>query len=407
MSLFKAAYVAFGLAIGTLPALPSLAQGTQQATSEKERVLVEVLTEALPISRLPEIYADFRQAMRDVYLPALRDTIKGNAPGQPELKDDEKDALVKVEKLFDYVLRASDELEPFLQENRETIILDIARLEAKYMTLAEIKAVGEALDLPATRKIFNAVYATSRLCTAYSYADMRSYYAQSAWLNQLKFDLQNNPLAKPDAPLPSPEKIAKAQAVMNDLLRVSRLDDMVIELVRFARDVLAPAAKARGQDADPSSSIDGFMSLYEMNKPVILAAGASMLAVALTEEQLEQLHLLVLSPVMAKSFGLLYEAVRATTSLTSQDIASMQAFSDAAEKKGLFKKRSPEEEAQLKQETEALMEVWKDRAWARLSPETRQGLDSAIKDIEALEGERIKIKDGGGNGQPAPGERRL
>jgi hypothetical protein len=403
MSLIRAAWLAIGIAIGVLPSARGFAQANAEDMAEKEWALVEVLTEALPISRLPEIYADLRQAMREVYLPALRDTVKGDAPGGRALKDEERDSLVKIEKLFDYSLRASDELEPFLQENREPILHDIARLQTGHMTLAEVNALREALDLPATRKVFNAIYAGSRLLTAYSYADMRSYYAQSAWLNQLALDLQNTPSARPDAPPPSAEKIAKAQAVLADLMRVSRLDDMVAEMVRFVREVIVPASGKTADAADPLGMLDGAMTFYNLNKPILLATGSSILAVALTDEQLEQLHLLVLSPVMAKSFGLLYDAVRAVTSFTSQDVQSLQHFAEMSEKNGLFAKRSAEEEAQLKQETEALAEVWRERAWNRLTPETRAGLEAAIKDIEAMEQKQFSPGTGGDDNDDSDG----
>jgi hypothetical protein len=106
---------------------------------------------------------------------------------------------------------------------------------------------------------------------------------------------------------------------------------------------------------------------------------------------------------MAKSFGLLYDAVRAVTSFTSQDVQSLQHFAEMSEKNGLFAKRSAEEEAQLKQETEALAEVWRERAWNRLTPETRAGLEAAIKDIEAMEQKQFSPGTGGDDNDDSDG----
>jgi hypothetical protein len=95
--------------------------------------------------------------------------------------------------------------------------------------------------------------------------------------------------------------------------------------------------------------------------------------------------LLVLSPAIGKTFAMLYETVRAATSLTGEDVRALQAFSERAERDGLFQKRSPGQEELLQLETEALAEIWWERARQRLTEETRQGLDKAIAEFERME----------------------
>ena len=412
---FKAACLALGLAIGALPPAPASAERNggvhQEPTADKAQELAALMSRALVPARLPEIYADLRRSVREVYLPALRDTLRGDRPDQPPLDADQRDALAKVADLFEYSLRASDELEPFLAENRNAIILDVATLQAKYLSLAEIHALGELLDMPAMRKIFNAVYAASRLFTGYSYEDMRSYYAQSAWLGDLKSTLKDHPLMSPDTPPPSAEKLAKATAIITDFMRVSRLDEMLQDIIRFARDVQPESGKAsegKGKEQEAQNQIEWLEFFYNLEKSMMLSAGPPTLAAMFTDKQLDQLHLLILSPVMTKTFGLLQETVRAATSLTRQDIQSLKTFSETAEKNGLFKKRTKEEEQQLKQETEALGQIWRDRAWNYLKPETREGLSRAIRDVQKLEEERSKPddRDNDDNGE-VEGERRL
>ncbi len=413
MPRFKAACLVLGLAIGALlPAAFARYDGAaaQQETADKAHGLADLISHALEPSRLPEIYTDFRRSVRDVYLPALRDTLQKGVPGKPPLDEEQKKALGAFADLLNYSLRASDELEPFLQQNRDAIISDIATLEAKYLSLPEIKALRELLDMPAMRKIFNAIYAASRLFTGYTYEDMRSYYAQSAWLSDLKSSLTGNPLVEPNAPPPSPEKIAKAGAIINDFLRVSRLDEMVHDVIRFARDVQLDGSQkpdGEGKDAQAQNQVEWLEFFYNLQKTFVLTAGPSTLAAMFSDEQLDQLHLLVLSPVMTKSFGLLQETVRAATSLTRQDIQSLQTFAENAEKNGLFGTRTEEEQEQLKLETQALAQIWRDRAWNYLKPETREGLSRAIKEIQKLEEERSKKNDEDEDNGAAHGVQRL
>jgi hypothetical protein len=127
----------------------------------------------------------------------------------------------------------------------------------------------------------------------------------------------------------------------------------------------------------------------------------------MNREQLDKLHLLVLAPVTAKSFGLLDEIVRGFTSFSKEDIASLQKFSDDAKKKGLFKERSAEDKARVEAEMKALGETWMERIKGSLTPETRAGLEQSFKDMEALSKEKGGSEDDGVDGTTAPGQRQL
>ena len=391
MRSLKSAVLALTLALGVfIPAL-ALAPGhndrpveLRQSTGDA-RALADFISRALTPSRLPEVYADLRRAVGEVYLPALKETLKGDGPGESGFDEEDIATFQAIADFLEYALKASNELEPFLSENRDAIILDFATLQAKYLSAAEIDALNELLELPAMRKIFNTVYAASRLFTGYSYDDMRSYYAQSAWLNDLSSSLAGNPGLTPDAHPPSAEKIAKAGALLTDLLRISRLDEMVQDIIRFAKNVQSEAqAPLEDYNADVKSQIEWLEFFYTLQKSIVLSAGPSTLATLLTDEQLNKLHLFILSPVTTKTFGLFHETVRSATSFTPEDIRAMKQFSEKAKEDGLFEKRSPEEQAQLRREVDALAAIWRDRAWSYLTPETREGLARAIERLEQM-----------------------
>lgn len=380
-------------------------------TSEKERQLREVIAEALPASRLPEVYADLRRVLRDAYLPSIQDATKEGATGKPEFDAQLIPNLDKIISLLQYSLRAADEAEPFLNQHRDEIIGDFARLQAKYLTLPEIQTLAELLNLPVLRKLFNAVYAGSRLFTDYTYDELRSYHDMTAWFRELNITTENNPFTKPDAHAPSPEAVTKAQGIINDFLRVSRLDEMVEKVTRFMKDVqLQTNLIPQAQRETVRTALENFEFFYNLQKSMMLAVGPSALAAMMNREQLDKLHLLVLAPVTAKSFRLIDEFVREATSFSKDDIASVQKFADDAEQKGLFKERSAEDKARLEAEMQTLGESWRDRVMASLTPETREGLERSIAAIQELSKDKGGDNDNGDDMDtetPAPGQRQL
>jgi hypothetical protein len=408
----KALAIALPVALGIFVPLSAIGGGAYaqtEDTSEKERQLREMISEALPASRLPEIYADVRRVMRDAYLPSMRDAAKGDTAGKPEFDAEVMQHIGKIISLLHYTLRAADEAEPFINQHRDEIIADIARLQAQYLTLAEIQALGELLDLPAMRKAFNTIYAATRLVTDYSYQELRSYYQMTAWFRDLNISAENNPFTKPDARAPSPDLVSKAQGVVNDFLRVSRVDEMVAKVTRFMRDVpLQTDLIPEAQREEMRAGLEKFEFFYNLQKSMMLAVGPSALAAVMNREQLEKLHLLVLAPVTAKSFRLIDEIVREATSFSKEDVTAVQKFADDAKQKGLFKERTAEDKARMEAAGRALAEAWGERIKGSLTPETREGLDRSIQAMEEIGGKEKAIEDEDvEDDTPAPGQQQL
>jgi hypothetical protein len=230
----------------------------------------------------------------------------------------------------------------------------------------------------------------------------------TAWFRELNINADNNPFTQPDARAPSPSLVTKAQSVINDILRVSRMDEMVEKVTRFVKELQQTDLIPEAQREDVRAGMEKFEFFYNLQKSMMVAVGPSALAAILNREQLDKLHLLVLAPVTAKSFRLFDEFVREATSFSKEDIGSLQKFVDDTKKKGLFKERSPEDKARLEAEMKTLSESWVERVKASLTPETRDGLDRAIKDMEALSKEMGKDdEDGGDDDTPVPGQRQL
>ncbi len=386
----KAIMVALPLCAGTLmPGLPSVAQeqtlpsAEAQAVAERKQALADILTRTLPASRLPEIYADLLYAFGELYLPAMREMLN-----DPETSGRDPETAAKLGVLvpvIDYALRAAKELDPVLTSSRDELIADIAAHQAKYASEEEIRFLREFLDTPATRKGFNTLYAFSRFLTAYDQQDLQSSKEMSAWMSEWKFDSKANPFAQPDMPPPSPEKVAKAGAIVTDFLRVSRVDDMVSEIVNFMRNVVLKVDALKPEEAEMvQSGLQQFEFYYNLGKSVAVAMAPSGIAAAMTEDQLGKFHLMVLSPVMAKSFNLLYTAVREATSFTEQDIADVRRLAEKGEASSEKWSGNPELQAQMNAEWEELAERWRARFENALTPETRDGLEKSLAAFQRL-----------------------
>lgn len=369
-------------------ALPS---AEPQAVAERQRILAEIIARALPASRLPEIYADLRYALGELYLPALREMLS-----DPETAESDPETLARITAVvpvIDYALRAASELDPVLSASRAEMIADIAAHQAKYSTADEIRLMGEFLDTPATRKGFNAIYAFSRFITAYDQNDIRASKEMSAWMKDWKFDAKANPFAQPNMPPPPPGKVAKAGAVVTDFLRVSRVDDMVADIVNFMRNVVLEVDALKPEEADMvRAGLQQFEFYYNLGKSMAMAIAPSGLAAVMSDDQLGKFHLMLLSPVTAKSFNLLYSALREATSFTKQDITEFRQLAAKAEAAGEKWQDNPELQTKMNADWGALADKWRARLEAGLSPETRQGLETSVATFNALLEEEAKRK---------------
>src|SRR5208282_2198277 len=192
--------------------------------------------------------------------------------------------------------------------NREAMISDVAGQMAKTANAADIDSVRAAFKLPAIAKGLDAFYAVSKLLTGFSYEDSRTFSSFSAWASRQDLDLQSAFPGMPQGaePVPSKHKIAKAQALVNDLISISHIDEMVEDAHRFMREVYAETAPIPEEDRQAlREQADQFEFLYNMQKAVGLAAAPSMMAANLSDEQLAVMHGFVRSPAFAKLSGLL------------------------------------------------------------------------------------------------------
>lgn len=373
---------------GRLAAQPVNAEDRRQAARD-------LISQFLLLSRSPEIYQDLQRSVRQVMLPILNDMLSGDWPNQAAMHDPlAREAIGKLRNFFDHLLRASAEIQGALAENRDELISDIANLMARHMTLVQINDAKKLLSMPAMRKLFDTIYAISQLHTNFTYEDAHKLAQLTAWMEEL--DLNDAVTAAPSEGTDfSPEKMALAQNAVSELLRVSRLDDMVADIRRLLEEI-AKAAPAIDANAKITHElIAQLMAGYEMQKAVLIAAAPYMLASALTEEQLLKFQILVRSPVMAKSFRLLDDAVRNATSFTAEDILSLQDFAEDLKQRGLSgESRSIDQQRAFERETDALIEKWREILLAGIAPETLDGLQRSFRDLQGLR-EKIDIEDNG------------
>jgi hypothetical protein len=352
------------------PADPELKQAA--------RALIE---DALKASHAAEIFADLRRTLREVYIPGFRDAVQGGVPGLPAPDARTATLLAKLLTLFDYVSKAGDELDAALSEHREAMISDVANEIARTAKPLEIKQVRDLLNLPAVRKGFDAVYAMSKLITGFNYQESRAVSEFSAWVRAQNLHMLNALPGGPAAgPVPSEGKIAKAQALVSDVMSISHAEEIIAEVRRFFREVYLETAPMSEEDrAQLRAQADQVEFLYNMQKSVVLAAAPSFVAAALNDEQLATMHAFVRSPAFAKAFDLLREAVRSSTAFTKEDVLEAQKAFETLQRNA--KAREADAEGKAKAAWAELIVKWTGIIESRISPETRAGLQRGLEDI--------------------------
>jgi hypothetical protein len=348
---------------------------------ELARDVVETLLEA---SHTPEIYQDLRRALKEIYVPGLRDTLRGNIPGAPEIDPRSAAQLAKVLTFMTYLDKADDEIEPALSENRDAIISDVAEQIARTATPDEVADIRTFLDQPAVRKSGEALRAAAKLVTGFSYEDARSFAEFSAWVHSLDFDLSQAAPNDASGPgVPSKRKVARARSFVADFLQLSHLDEIENDVTRFVRDVyLETAVLPEEKRQELSDEIDQVEFNYNMQKAAVLALAPSVLASALTEEELEPIHRFMLSSACVKAFDLFRNAVRAGTDFTKEDVLAAQKSLADLNDKVRDKKGTDENDRETEAQWDALGKKWLDFFKERLSPETRQGLEQSLKELK-------------------------
>ncbi len=364
-----------GLAQGKAP------QDKAAVDPQAKQVAQSLIEEALRLSHASEIFDELRRTLREVYIPVMRGLLQGDYPGAPEAEAVTASAMAKILTFMDYLRKAGDELDTALSENRNAMISDFAEQTAKAVNSSQLSDVRRIFDLPAMRKTLDAFYAASKLLTGFSYEDSRTFSEFSAWARTLDLDISrvlpgngNNG----SAPVPSGRKVQKAQAAVNDLVRISHLDEIAADAECFARDVYAETIPATPEEREKlRRDIGQYQFMYNIQKAVVVGIAPSVVAASLSDEQLDTLTGYLHSPAFAKAFDLLRDAVKSATAYTKEDILEAQkAFKDLEEKSRL---RSPEEREKAKAEWSALIDKWTEKLRERLSPETRQGLDQSLE----------------------------
>ncbi len=351
---------------------------------QAKRLAQSLIEEALGLSHAGEIFDDLRRTLRDVYIPVMRGLVQGDYPGAPEADVATASALAKVLTFMDYLRKAADEFDVALSEYRAAMLSDFSEQTAKAANASELADARRLFDLPATRKTLDASYAMSKLVTGFSYEDSKTFSEFSAWARNLNLDITqvmpgNN--TNGSKPVPSGRKVMKAQAFMNDLMRMSHLDEMVADAEGFARDVFAETIPASPEEREKlRRDIAQYAFMYNLQKAVVIGVAPSVVAASLTDEQLETLTGYLHSPAFAKAFDLLRDAVKSATAYTKEDILEAQkSIKELDEKSNL---RSPEEREKAKAEWSALFDKWAEKLKEKITPETRQGLEQSMEELQ-------------------------
>ena len=350
---------------------------------QAKRAAQNLIEEALGLSHAAEIFDDLRRTLRDVYIPVMRGLVQGDYPGAPEADVASASALAKMLTFMDYLRKAGDELDVALSEYRGAMLSDFSEQMAKAANASEIADARRLFDLPATRKTLDASYAMSKLVTGFSYEDSRTFSEFSTWAKSLNLDIAQVMPGNQDRtkPVPSGRKVLKAQAFMNDLMRISHLDEMVADAECFARDVYAETIPASPEEREKlRHDIEQYEFMYNLQKAVVIGVAPSVVAASLTDEQLETLTGYLHSPAFAKAFDLFRDAVKSATAYTKEDILEAQkSIKDLDEKSKL---RNPEEREKAKAEWSALIDKWTDKLKEKISPETRRGLEQSVDELQ-------------------------
>jgi hypothetical protein len=375
---------------------PVLAQGSPSA--EKQRLAERLIEQTLTIARIDDIYAEIRNAVRALYLPYYE-----GFPRKLRERGADPDQIEKAEaftRFLNYAVTASDELEPVLERRRDEIIADYAAVFARHMSNEQLDLVEEALQTPAARKLGNIVYAYSRILTGYNRTDFRSLDEVVDLALDLDIKLGDNPLEPGDGPPPSPESVDKAGAIVADLLRVSRFDDIVADIVAFGNNtVLKLDSLEASERTEIRNGLQQIQFYYNLAKSMAVAVVPSALANSASLEDLDKLHRIVLAPIVSKSFDLIYDLVRESTSFSAFDLNTMKRLGDRGEE---LEELEPGDKKQAEEEFEAVGEKWAEILKDSLTPKTRLGLERSIDELSGMaeEGERqIRQRGGGGSGE--------
>lgn len=379
----KAFTIALSLSAGvTAAATAGLLLDARPAFAQDGREIAarELIAEVLTASRTPEIYQDVRTTVRTIWLPVMNDTLSGKIPGAMPVDPNMAAMMTKMVAVVSYSSKAADEIDPVLASNREAMIADISALIAKHFTADEIANIRGTLRLSAARKSFDALYTTSRLITGYTYEETRAAQEFSGWTQKLAMEFASGAV-QPQTP--TPDRVAKAQAIVAELLRVGHFDEMVADAVRFAREVVLKTLPMDQQEA-VRMQIDQLEFQYNLQKQVVVATAPSAIASYLNDENLDKLAAFVRTPAVAKMFSLLFDTEKSLTKYTVQDITSARTYFEDLQKNGKIRERTEEEKKAFEADAGLLSAKWSEKLLNAVSPQTREGLMQAVNELTAV-----------------------
>lgn len=363
---------------------PTFAQSENSA--EKQRLAVSLIEQTVDLARVEQIYSELRHTMRELYLPYQESFIQKLEERNTDPKQIHNARVFS--RFLSLVLTASDELEPVWEGRRDEIIADYAAVFAKHLSPEKLALIEEGLQTAAARKISNIFYAYSRIITGYDKADFQSFEEASELILDLDLEFKENAFDPQKGPPPSPERVKKAGAIITDMIRISRFDEMVRDIIDFGNntllklDSLSPTERQEIQ-----SGLQQLEFYYNLGKSMAVAVFPSALATAGELEDLDKLHRIILLPVVSKGFDLFRNLVREGTSFTPHDLEKLKDLGERAEK---IEDANPIDSAKLEEELDVLAEKWAETFSNSLKPETRLGLEQVTEELNGLaeEGER-------------------
>src|SRR5690606_19003921 len=128
-------------------------------------------------------------------------------------------------------------------QHADEMIDEAADILARHATFRELEYLKRASQLGALQKGFESLHAASRLITGFSLMDARAITLFENWAKGLDRNAFSLLFPEPGSPRgqPTPEKMAKAQNLVADAVRISRIEEAIERCLSFMRDVYLPA----------------------------------------------------------------------------------------------------------------------------------------------------------------------
>jgi len=209
------------------------------------------------------------------------------------------------------------------------------------------------------------------------------------WVQEVIIQVQQRN-GQPLSTTPTPDRVAKAAAIINEFIVSARIDDMITDGLHFARETYLPlllekeGQKETGAVPMVRAQIAQFEQQYPMQKAMLSSMGSAWLATMLSDEQMDELQKHMRGPGLAKLYKGIFESERAFTALTIPDAQAAKAYADDIIAKGLFKGLSSEGQPLLNADADALRLKWTARILESLTPATRDALVLSYTKLQEL-----------------------